>query len=56
MGEQECNTTADYAKYGEQNFNIKFNVIIEMQYLNILMVCLEMEEQGESMPIFQASE
>lgn len=56
MGEQERNTTADYAEYGEQNFNIKCNVIIEMQYLNILMVCLAMGEQGESMPIFQTSE
>lgn len=56
MGEQEGNTTADYAKYGEQNFTIKCSVIIEIQYLNILMVCLAIGEQGESMPIFQASE
>lgn len=55
MGEQECNTTEDYAEYGEQNFNIKCNVIIEMQYLNILMVCLAMGEKDETMPIFQAS-
>lgn len=36
--------------------DVKCNVINEMQYSYILLVCLAMGEQGKSMPIFHASE